>query len=179
MGEIQKQPFQLSFNASLKVDSADVDISCDGSTAYFGDAGTNMQIEVYKIGVSGKLTEINNYTDTNGQDSDNILLSPDGTLLLVGETVSNQVETLSVGTGGALAFDSVASPKAGPAPSVLGMVSQKNGRYIFAAETGPTQVGVLKVQSTTLTEVANSPFSLNDSSAAVIGVTTFPPEVCP
>jgi len=155
-----------------------LDISCDGTTAYVGDEASYTQIEVYNIGASGGLTEINNYTNTSGQDSDNVLLSPDGTLLYVGETGSNQVETLSVGTGGALTFDSVASLNAGPAPSLLGLAVQKNDKYIFAAEVAPGQIGVLSVSGTALAEVANSPFSLHDAAAGVVGVVAYPRDVC-
>jgi 6-phosphogluconolactonase (cycloisomerase 2 family) len=159
--------------------TAGVDISCDGNTAYFGDAGTGTEIEVYHIGAGGKLTEINNYTNTNGQNSNNVLLSANGKLLYVSETASNQVETLSVGSSGKLTFDSVATLNVGQFASVLGMASQRNGKDIFVAETGPAAVGVLNAKGTTLTEVPNSPFSLNDNFAFIIGVTAFPPEVCP
>jgi len=158
--------------------SAGVDISCDGTTAYFGDAGTNTQIEVYSINSAGKLTEINNYTNTNGQNSNNVLLSTDGTVLFVSETASNQVETLSVGSAGTLTFDSVTTLNVGQFNSTLGLAEEKNGKGIFVAETGPAQVGVLKLQGTTLTEVQNSPFSLNDNFAFIIGVTAFPAKVC-
>jgi 6-phosphogluconolactonase (cycloisomerase 2 family) len=158
---------------------AGVDISCDGKVAYFGDAGTGTEVEVYHIGAGGRLTEINNYTNTNGQNSNNVLLSADGKKLYVSETASNQVETLSGGSSGALTFDSVVTLKVGQFSSVLGMASQRNGHDIFVAETGPAAVGVLQATGTTLTEVPNSPFSLNDNFAFIIGVTAFPPEVCP
>jgi 6-phosphogluconolactonase len=158
--------------------TAGVDISCDGKTAYFGDAGTGTEIEVYHIGAGGKLTEINNYTNTDGQNSNNVLLSADGKLLYVSETASNQVETLSVGPSGALTYDSVVTLSVGQFTSVLGMASQRNGHDIFVAETGPAAVGVLQANGTTLTEVPNSPFSLNDNFAFIIGVAAFPPEVC-
>lgn len=159
--------------------SAGVDISCDGTTAYFGDAGTNTQIEVYSISATGQLTEINNYTNTDGQNSNNVLLSANGKLLYVGEVVSNQVETLSVGSGGALTFDSVTKLNVGQFNSVLGMATVKNGTDIFVAETGPAQIGVLAASGTTLTEVANSPFPLNDNFAFIIGLTAIPTKVCP
>jgi 6-phosphogluconolactonase (cycloisomerase 2 family) len=159
--------------------SAGVDISCDGTTAYFGDAGTNTQIEVYTIGSDGKLTEINNYTNTNGQNSNNVLLSADGELLYVSETAGNQVETLSVGSGGALTFDSVTSLNVSQFNSTLGMATVKSGKGIFVAETSPAQIAVLASKGTTLKELPNSPFSLNDDFAFIMGLTAIPTKTCP
>ena len=45
--------------------TAGVEISCDSSTAYFGDASSEIEVEVYSISSAGKLTEINNFTNTS------------------------------------------------------------------------------------------------------------------
>jgi 6-phosphogluconolactonase (cycloisomerase 2 family) len=158
--------------------SAGVDISCDGRTAYFGDAGTGTEIEAYHIDEGGHLTEINNYTNSNGQNSNNVLLSPDGKSLYVSETASGQVEVLSTGPRGALTYDSVTTLNLSQFQSVLGMAEFKNGKDVFVAETGPAAVGVLGVNGTTLTEVPNSPFIINDNFAFIIGITALPPKSC-
>ncbi len=155
-----------------------VDISCDGTTAYFGDAGTDTEVEVYSISSTGKLSEINNYTNTNGKNSNNVMLSADGKLLYVGEVDSNQVETLSVGANGALSFDSVVSLKVSQFNSTLGMATVPSGKGIVAAEDSPAQIAVLGALGTSLKEVANSPFSLNDNFAFVIGIVAVPGKVC-
>jgi 6-phosphogluconolactonase (cycloisomerase 2 family) len=159
--------------------AAGVAISCGGRTAYFADAGTETQIEVYHVGEDGKLTEIQNYTNSNGENSNNVLLSGNGKLLFVSEVVSNQIETLSVGSGGTLTFDSVTTLNVGQFNSTLGMAASKTGSDIFVAEDSPAQIGSLHFTGTTLTEVPNSPFSLNDNNAFVPAVTAFPAQACP
>lgn len=156
-----------------------VDISCDGTTAYFGDAGTNTEVEVYSISSSGQLTEINNYTNTNGQNSNNVMLSADGKLLYVSEVDSNQVETLTVGADGALTFDSVVSLHVSQFNSTLGMATVPSGKGIFVAEDSPAQIAVLGAHGTSLKEVPNSPFVINDNFAFVIGITAVPGKTCP
>lgn len=158
--------------------TAGVDLSCDGTTAYFGDAGTNTEVEVYSISATGQLTEINDYTNTNGQNSNNVMLSADGKLLYVSETASNQVETLSTGANGALTYDSVVSLNVMQFNSTLGMATVQSGKGIFVAEDSPAQIAVLGAHGTSLKEVANSPFSLNDNFAFVIAMTAVPGKSC-
>ena len=159
--------------------TAGVDVSCDGTTAYFGDAGTDTEVEVYSISSTGQLTEINNYTNNNGLNSNNVMLSADGKLLYASETASNQVETLTVGANGALTYDSVVSLKVSQFNSTLGMATVQSGKGIFVAETGPAQVAVLGAHGTSLKEVPNSPFSLNDNFAFIIGIAAVPGKTCP
>jgi 6-phosphogluconolactonase len=159
--------------------TAGVDISCDGTTAYFGDAGTNTEVEVYSISATGLLSEINDYTNTNGQNSNNVMLSADGKLLYVSETASNQVETLSTGANGALTYDSVVKLNVQQFNSTLGMATVPGGKGIFVAEDSPAQIAVLEAEGTSLKEVRNSPFSLNDNFAFVIGMTAVPGKSCP
>ena len=158
--------------------TAGVDLSCDGTTAYFGDAGTNTEVEVYSISATGQLTEINDYTNTNGQNSNNVMLSADGDLLYVSETASNQVETLTTGANGALTYDSVVKLNVMQFNSTLGMATVQSGKGIFVAEDGPAQIAVLGAHGTSLKEVANSPFSLNDNFAFVIAMTAVPGKSC-
>jgi 6-phosphogluconolactonase len=158
--------------------TAGVDISCDGTTAYFGDAGSDTEVEVYSISSTGELTEINNYTNNNGQNSNNVMLSADGKLLYVSEVDSNQVETLSVGSNGALTFDSVVSLRVSEFNSTLGMATVPSGKGIFVAEDSPAQVAVLAAKGTSLKEVPNSPFVINDNFAFVIGITAVPGKSC-
>jgi 6-phosphogluconolactonase (cycloisomerase 2 family) len=155
-----------------------VDISCDGTTAYFGDAGTDTEVEVYSISATGQLAELNDYTNTNGLNSNNVMLSADGTLLYVSETASNQVETLTTGANGALTYDSVVSLKVQQFNSTLGMATVQSGKGIFVAEDSPAQIAVLGAHGTSLKEVANSPFSLNDNFAFVIGIAAVPGKSC-
>jgi 6-phosphogluconolactonase len=158
--------------------TAGVDVSCDGTTVYFGDAGSETEVEVYSISSNGQLTEINNYTNSNGQNSNNVMLSADGKLLYVSEVDSNQVESLSVGSNGALTFDSVVSLHVSQFNSTLGMATVPSGKGIVVAEDSPAQIAVLGAHGTSLKEVPNSPFSLNDNFAFVIGITAVPGKSC-
>jgi 6-phosphogluconolactonase len=158
--------------------SAGVDISCDGTTAYFGDAGSDTEVEVYSISPTGALTEINNYSNSNGLNSNNVMLSADGKYLYVSETASNQVETLTVGANGAITYDSVVSLKVSQFNSTLGMATVQSGKGIFVAETSPAQIAVLGAQSASLKEVPNSPFVVNDNFAFIIGIAAVPGKVC-
>src|SRR5207245_231781 len=93
---------------------AGLDISCDNSTVYFGDAGTITQVEVFSISPTGQLTEINNFTNSNGVNSNNALLSTDGTALYVSNTMSNQITTLGVGSNGSLTYVSTTTVNGSP-----------------------------------------------------------------
>ncbi len=82
-------PFQTQGSA------AGVEINCDSTVAYFGDTASNTQVEAFSINASGGLKEIDNFTNTNGQSSNNVMLSVDGKHLYVSNTSSNQITTLS------------------------------------------------------------------------------------
>jgi hypothetical protein len=62
--------------------------------------------------------------------------------------------------------------------STLGMATVQSGKGIFVAEDGPAQIAVLGAHGTSLKEVANSPFSLNDNFAFVIAITAVPGKSC-
>ena len=158
--------------------AAGVDISCDDSTAYFGDAATDIQVEVFSIAGNGKLTEINNFTNDSGENSNNVLLSADGQTLFVSNTMSAGVTTLAVGSGGSLTYGS-STKLNGSFSFVLDSATVKSGARIFVSENGPAQIGVLKASGTTLTEVAGSPFSLGVNNANVVSIAAVPTKVCP
>lgn len=158
--------------------AAGVDISCDDSTAYFGDAATNIQVEVFSIAANGKLTEINNFTNNSGENSNNVLLSTDDKTLFVGNTMSAGVTTLATGSGGSLTYGSTTILK-GSFLFVLNSATVKSGAGIFVAEDGPAQIGVLKASGTTLTEVSGSPFSIGVGNANNISIASVPSKVCP
>jgi 6-phosphogluconolactonase (cycloisomerase 2 family) len=139
---------------------AGVDISCDSSTAYFGDAGTNTQVEVFSVSSAGKLAEINNFTNSNGQNSNNVLLSANEKRLYVTNTMSNQVTTLSVGSGGKLTYQS-STQLSGTVLYPLGMAMGKSGKDLFVAEeNSPESIGVLVAKGNGVVEVPGSPFSV-------------------
>ena len=160
--------------------TAGVEISCDSTTAYFGDAGTQTQVEVYSISSAGKLAEINNFTNSNGINSNNVLLSVDGKTLFVSNTMSvpPAVTTLTVGSGGALTYDSTTSLH-GSAQYALGLATTKSGNKLFVVETNNDEdIGVLKAKGTTLKEVPGSPFPGTQNGFISFSMTAVPGKTC-
>jgi 6-phosphogluconolactonase len=154
--------------------AAGVEISCDGTTAYFGDAATNTEVEVFSISSSGDLTELNNFTNKNGQGSNNVVLSVDGKHLYVSNTMSNQITTLSVGSNGALTYDSTVTLNK-PGLYALGLAAGVNGRYIFVSEqNNPESIGVLAANGDTVKEVPGSPFHVGRNGSDPAGLTAVP-----
>jgi len=154
--------------------AAGVAVSCDGTTAYFGDAATNTEVEVFSISSSGELKELNNFTNKNGQSSDNVMLSVDGTHLYVSNTRSNQISTLSVGSNGALTYDSTVKLNK-PGLYALGLAGGTSGVDIFVSEeNNPEAIGVLAANGNTLKEVPGSPFSVLKNGSDPAGLTAVP-----
>ena len=140
--------------------AAGVEISCDGSTAYFGDAGANTQVEVFSISSTGALAEINNFTSSHGVNSNNVILSADETRLYVSNTMSNQITTLSTSSGGGLTYDS-STTLSGTLEWPLGMAIGQSGKRLFVSETNsPETIGALKATKKGVKEIGGSPFSV-------------------
>jgi 6-phosphogluconolactonase (cycloisomerase 2 family) len=158
---------------------AGVEISCDSSTVYFGDAATyTEQVEVFSIGTSGELTELNNYSDNHGQNSNNVLLGRDGKHLYVSNNHSNQVTTLSVGSRGRLTYDSTINV-AKPGVNTLGLAIGKTGPDIFLEEVNnPEAIGVFATRENTLKEIPGSPFGVVENEGDAASFIAVPPKAC-
>jgi 6-phosphogluconolactonase (cycloisomerase 2 family) len=157
-----------------KGSAAGVDISCDGTTAYFGDAAANTQVEAFSISSSGTLKEIDNFTNKNGESSNNVMLSVDGKHLYVSNTMSNQITTLSVGSNGALTYDSTVTLKK-PGTYALGLATSTSGANLFVSEqANPESIGILATNGDTLKEVPGSPFQVVKNGSAPAGLTAVP-----
>jgi len=158
--------------------AAGVEISCDSSTVYFGDAANNTQVEVFGINASGGLKELNNFTNKNGQSSNNVLLSVDGTHLYVSNTASSEVTTLSVGSNGTLNWDSTVKLTK-PGQFALGLGTGTSGKQIFVEEqANPEKIGVLAASDGNLKEVKGSPFTVVKNGSAPAGLMALPPKSC-
>jgi 6-phosphogluconolactonase (cycloisomerase 2 family) len=154
--------------------AAGVDISCDGSTTYFGDAASNTQVEVFSINSSGQLKEIDNFTNKNGQSSNNIILGVDGKHLYVSNTMSNEITILSVGSNGALTYDSTVKLNK-PGLYALGMVTGTSGLDLLVSEqNNPESIGVLAAVGDGLKEVVGSPFHVIKNGSDPAGLTAVP-----
>lgn len=162
-----------------------VDITEDGHFAVFGDMATNTTVEVSDIS-SGKLTKTNLYTLGIAGNSNNVLLSPDGTLLYITNTGSGQVTA---------AFFDKTTGKVTPGcttPHLRGfdtgwvfmgaLSTQRNsgtGSTLYVAEYGtPSGIGVVNVASSagkcTLTEAAHSPV-LAPNTTTLLSIGVYPP----
>ena len=153
--------------------AAGVDISCDSTTAYFGDTATNTQVEVFSISSSGELKELNNFTNKNGQSSNNVILSLDGTHLYVSNTMSNQITTLSVGANGALSYDSTLQLNK-PGLYALGLATGTGLDLFVSEENNPESIGVLTAVGGILKEVPGSPFPVIKNGSDPAGLTAVP-----
>lgn len=162
-----------------------VDITQDGHFAVFGDMATNTTVEVSDIS-SGKLTKTVLYTLGIASNSNNVLLSPDGTLLYITNTGTGQVSA---------AFFNKTTGKVTPGCSTHhlrgfdsgwvfmgGLATQLNtgtGSTVYVAEYGtPSGVGVINVSSSgstcTLTEAAHSPVFAPDTTT-LLSIGVYPP----
>jgi 6-phosphogluconolactonase (cycloisomerase 2 family) len=158
--------------------AAGVEISCDSTIAYFGDQANNTQVEAFSINSTGDLKELNNFTNRNGQSSNNVMLSVDGKHLYVSNTMSSQITTLAVGTGGALTWDSTATLNK-PGLFALGLATGTSGADIFVSEqNNPEAIGVLAASDGNLNEVLGSPFAVLRNGSDPAGLTSLPAKTC-
>jgi 6-phosphogluconolactonase (cycloisomerase 2 family) len=164
---------------SPKGAAAGVDISCDSTTAYFGDAASHTQVEAFSISSSGELAELNNFTNSNGQNSNNVLLSADRKKLYVSNTQSGQVTVLKVGSHGALTYSRTVNLK-GKITYTLGLGTNRRGTGIVVAEESNTEeaIGVLAAKGTALEEVPGSPFAVLKNGGPPAGLIAVPTKVC-
>jgi 6-phosphogluconolactonase (cycloisomerase 2 family) len=154
--------------------AAGVEISCDSSTAYFGDAASNTQIEVFSISSAGELKETNNFTNKNGGSSNNIILSVDGAHLYVSNTMSDQITTLSVDSNGSLSYDGTVKLHT-PGTYALGLATGTSSLDLFVSEqSNPELIGVLATDGNTLKEVSGSPFHVVKNGSDPAGLTAVP-----
>ncbi len=158
--------------------AAGVEISCDGSTVYFGDEANSTQVESFSISAGGELKELTNFTNQNGRGSNNVMLSVDGKHLYVSNTMSNQITILSVGSNGALSWDNTVK-LAKPGLFALGLGSGTSGTDIFVSEqNNPEAIGVLAASDGNLKEVTGSPFAVVKNGSDPAGLTSLPAKSC-
>ena len=162
-----------------------VDITHDGHYAIFGDQSTTSTVEVSDIS-SGKLTKTVLYNVGNNGNSNNVLLSPDETLLYISNTGPGKVSAaffnakigkVSPGcTSGTLhGFDTDWVFLSSPATEL----NTGTGSVLYVAEFGASSgVAVLDVNSSagkcTLTERKTSPV-VDPNSTSLLSIGVYPP----
>ena len=148
----------------------DVVISLDGNWAIFADDSSGAAVEVSNIS-SGQLAPTVLYNLPSGFNSNNVLLSPDGTLLYVTNNTSGQVSaaffdtTSGTVSPGCISAQLNGFDNANAFAWTAGLATQMptgSGSVLYVAEFGsPSSIGILNVSSgggqCTLTENAASP----------------------
>jgi len=159
--------------------TAGIDIRCDGTRAFFGDASASTEVEVFAINSDGQLSEVSKFTDPNGSNSNNVLLSADQNKLYVTNNQSNQITVLSVSTSAHLTFDSITTLHK-PGEYALGLATNRGGNLLLVSEVNdPESIGVLAAKGNSLIEVPNSPFSVVNNDRAFGGLIFLPTNSCP
>jgi 6-phosphogluconolactonase (cycloisomerase 2 family) len=169
--------------------TAGVDITRDSKYAIVADFSDNRptQVEIFPINSDSSLGSSDYYEfSQGGLNSNNIWLSPDGTLLYVSNQGSFQITTLkfneNAGRGSRLSFDCLTTlnnPE-GQLFFPIGMATEGRsgtGGYMYVAEGGnPPAVALLQVPTSGCpTEVAGSPFSNSVPGAWTTTVSAYPP----
>jgi len=167
---------QLSTGSAIDNLPDGVQITADGHYAIFGDDSTTSTVEVSDLS-SGSLTPTIVYQVGTAFNSNNVLLSPDESLLYVTDNSSGQLTAafFNPATG-------VVTPGCTSRPlrlfdntwiyaSGLGTAANTGtGKQVYVAEYGaPSSIGVVNVQSNgaqcTLLEDSRSPVTVENASA--------------
>jgi hypothetical protein len=143
-------------------------ISPDGNWAIFGDDSSSAAVEVSNIS-SGQLASTVLYNFPSGFNSNNVLLSPDATLLYVTNNTSGQISGAFFDTSSGTVTPACISAQLNgfdntfSFPAALAtQVPAGTGSVLYVAEFGqPSQIGIVDVSSgggqCTLTEDPSSP----------------------
>ncbi len=167
-----------------------VDISLNGQYAVFGDANSSSLVEVSDIS-SGKLTPTVVYNVGTGLNSNNVLFSPDGSLLFVSNNNSGQVSAAFFESStGVLSSPCTSSVLSGFNTSWTltgSLASELNtglGGVLYVAEDGqPSSVGIVVPQkgttpaagTCTLTELTKGSPAKDPNSNSLLSIGVYPP----
>jgi 6-phosphogluconolactonase (cycloisomerase 2 family) len=162
-----------------------VDITEDGHYAIFGDVSAFTTVEVSDIS-SGKLTKTLLYNVGTEQNSNNVLLSPDETLLYIANTGTGKITAafFDKTTGKITTGCTSATLKGFDSKWVFlaNLVTQLNtgtGSVLYAAEKGSSSgVAMVNVSSNggtcSLTEATKSPI-VDPNSTSLLSIGVYPP----
>ncbi|HEX8814240.1 MAG TPA: hypothetical protein VF753_01955 [Terriglobales bacterium] len=158
--------------------TAGIDIDCNSEYIFFGDAAATTQVEVFNL-TNGVLSEIDNFTDTQGENSNNVLLSSDQNKLYVTGNQSNQISVLAVSNSGNLSFSHIYGLR-DPGSYALGLATSESGGQLFVSEVNKMEsVGAFATRYKTLSELRNSPYSIVNNDRAFGGLVAVPTYSCP
>jgi len=158
-------------------DEDGVDITADGKWAIFGDAAVHSTVSVAPIRADGSLGVLKNYAVGKGESAQNVWLSPDETLLYVGDNFSGTISAAPFNklTGVVDSAHSCTSPvlsgfnSAWVSLGTVGGGPTGSGSPLYVAEEGDiASIGIVNVtKPCTLTEAKGSPVSDPNSSLLV------------
>ncbi len=162
-------------------------ISPDGNWAIFGDDSSGASVEVSNIS-SGQLMPTVLYSLPAGLNSNNVLLSPDGTILYIVNNTSGQISAAFFDTAAGTVSYGCTSPSLRGFNSAFTFLSEPvlqtlpdAASVLYVAEDGqPSAIGIVRAKSIggtcKLWEAAGSPVADNNSlSLLSIGaVSTLP-----
>jgi hypothetical protein len=167
---------------------AGVDISQDGHWAIFGDASGGSAVEVSDIS-AGSLSPTVAYQGVgSGLNSNNVLLSPDQTLLYISNNASGQVTAAFFNKTTGVVSNSCTSAVLKNYNStwfypsgIANGFTAGTGKVLYVAEWGggnPSGIGIVKITSNgtscTLAEAGSSPAS-DPQSPGLLSIGVFPP----
>jgi hypothetical protein len=162
-----------------------VDITQDGHFAIFGDQSSSTTVEVSDIS-SGKLTTTALYNVGTAQNSNNVFLGPDQSLIYIANTGSGKVSAAFFNkTNGKVSQGCISAQLKGFDSDWVFLsspVTQRNtgtGSVLYLAEFGAfSGIAVLDVTSTgskcTLTERSSSPV-IDPNSTTLLSIGIYPP----
>jgi WD40 repeat protein len=162
-----------------------VDITQDGHFAIFGDQSSSTTVEVSDIS-SGKLTKTMLYNLGNAQNSNNVFLSPDQSLIYIANTGSGKVSAAFFNkTTGKVSQGCISAQLKGFDSDWVFLsspVTQRNtgtGSVVYLAEFGAfSGIAVLDVTQSggkcTLTETSSSPV-IDPNSTTLLSIGIYPP----
>ena len=164
-----------------------VTISSNGQYAIFGDASTTTTVEVSNIS-SGQLTPTIAYALGPTWNSGSVLLSPDDTILYVGNDSAGQVTAAFFNSATGVVSKGCTSNTLNGFYTNFSYVGQVQlqlstgqGGMIYVPEfgsSGTSYIGMLQLASTgatcTLTESPNSPVADTKQGAALLSIAVYP-----
>ena len=160
-------------------------VSPGGHWAIFGDDSSGATVEVSDIS-SGHLGQTVVYSLPSGFNSNNVLLSPDGTLLYITNNTSGQVTAAFFDTTtGTISGSCISAQLNGFAntfafsASAATQLPTGTGSVLYVAENGgyPAAIGIINVSASggvcTLTEAASSPV-FDENSPSLLSIAVVP-----
>jgi uncharacterized repeat protein (TIGR01451 family) len=159
---------------------AGVAINCDSSIVYTGAAqAVDTRVDALSIGTGGALTPIAGSPFTAAGDNSNVvLLNPDGRFLFVSNLISNQITVFGVNADGSLTEIAGSPFSGGGLSEPQQMVTNSAGTCLFVNNIFGT-VSVFSIAANgALSPVAGSPFPVGAPDSMAPGIAAYPAASC-